>query len=327
MKKNYFLFAGFILIILLILWINPIEIIKDLHEANIYYILLACFVHIFIISLRALRWGFIIDQPYKIRKNFIVKTIGLFAGNFTPMKAGGEALSAMAGAEINKISVSKGLSAAVTERFFDLSVISCLLLGSIFFIPYPYTLIPLIGGILNTIVVLFIYLLNYREESGLWLLDKIRKVLLKLRLNSRKVENIHINVSNGLKNMVQHSTSFTNFKNFIILLILSIISWLFECFRLYALFKAFNFELSFIVITVLYLLSNMIGIISLIPGGIGSIEYSQIALFSLFNVPKTLAGTITLLDRFITFGMVNILGIIFSSIYAKDILKEVKKMI
>ncbi|MDR3292418.1 MAG: flippase-like domain-containing protein [Methanobrevibacter sp.] len=326
MKKNYFLLIGLILIVLVILWLNPIEIIKDLQEANVYYILLACLIHLFIICLRALRWGFIINQTYKIKNNFIVKTISLFAGNFTPMKAGGEVLSGMAGAEINKISLSKGLSAAITERFFDLVVTSCLLLVSTFFTPQPFTLIPLIGGILNTIVVLFIFLLNWREETGLWFLDKIQKLLLKLRFNSKKVDSINENFQNGLKNMVSHSISFINFKNFIILLVVSLISWLFECFRLYILFKAFNFELSFVVIIVLYLLSNMIGVISLIPGGIGSIELSQIALFSLFNVPKTLAGTIALTDRFITFGIVNILGIIFSAMYAKDILKEVKKM-
>ncbi|MDR2623011.1 MAG: flippase-like domain-containing protein [Methanobrevibacter sp.] len=327
MKKKYFLVIGVILIILLILWINPYEIIKDLQEANIYYIIFACFIHIFIICLRALRWGFIINQTYNIKDNFIVKTISLFAGNFTPMKAGGEVLSGMAGVEINKIPISKGLSAAITERFFDLTVTSCLLLGSTFFVPQPYTLIPLIGGILNTIVVLFIYLLNWRQEAGLWILDKICKILIKLRFNSVKIEKYALNVQNGIKNMVQHSIYFNSFKNSIILLILSLISWLFECFRLYVLFNAFNFELSFVIIIILYLLSNMIGVISLIPGGVGSIELSQIALFSLFSVPQTLAGTIALTDRFITFGIVNILGIIFSTIYAKDILKEVRKMI
>lgn len=212
MKKNYFLLIGFILIILIILWIHPYEIIKDLQKANIYYIIFACFIHLFIICLRALRWGFIINQTYKIKRNFIVKTISLFAGNFTPMKAGGEVLSAMAGVEINKISASKGLSAAITERFFDLTITSCLLLGSTFFIPQPYTLIPLIGGIINTIVVLFIYLLNWREEAGLWILDKIRSILLKLRCNSRRVEKMHVSIQNGVKNMVQHSISFTNLK-------------------------------------------------------------------------------------------------------------------
>jgi uncharacterized protein (TIRG00374 family) len=243
------------------------------------------------------------------------------------MKAGGEVLSAIAGVEINKISASKGLSAAITERFFDLTVTSCLLLGFTFFTPQPYTLIPLIGGIINTIVVLFIYFINWREQAWLWIFDKLACILLKLRFNSKKVEKMYINILNGVKNMVQHSISFIDFKNSVILLILSLISWLFECFRLYILFKAFNFEISFVIIVILYLLSNMIGVISLIPGGIGSIELSQIALFSLFSVPQALAGTIALTDRLITFGIVNILGIIFSTLYAKNILKEVKKMI
>jgi len=57
----------------------------------------------------------------------IVKTIGLFAGNFSPMRSAGEVMNAVAGKNINKITLHKGLSAGLTERFFDLLIVGILL--------------------------------------------------------------------------------------------------------------------------------------------------------------------------------------------------------
>ena len=73
------------------------------------------------------RWGYIIDKPYEFKNNFIVKTIGLFAGNFSPMRSAGEVMNAVAGKNINKITLHEGLSAGLTERSFDFLIVGLLL--------------------------------------------------------------------------------------------------------------------------------------------------------------------------------------------------------
>ena len=75
---------------------------------------------------------------------------------------------------------------------------------------------------------------------------------------------------------------------------------------------------------IIFILANVVGVLSALPGGLGSIEISLTGLFVLFGVPSALAGSIALVDRLVSFWLVTALGIIFSAYYARDILDEIK---
>ncbi len=318
------LLAGLILILLLVLWIGPLNIVKTLETANWILIILAILIHLIVVGIRSLRWGFIIKQTTEFKKNYIVKTIGIFAGNFSPMKSAGEILTAVAGKNINRISLSKGLSAGLTERFFDLGIVGFLLIISALFIPQT-RYIAIIGGVISLIVMMIVYIINWRENRALWLYSKIHPIISKLPIKEEILDNFYQKFTQGLRGMIEYTQSFTSFKNLTIVSILTLMSWLLECVRLYTVCYAFNVKISFIAIIVIFLLANVIGVISVLPGGIGSIEISLTGLFILFGVPSVLAGSIVLIDRLISFWLVNILGIIFSSYYAQDILEDIKK--
>jgi uncharacterized protein (TIRG00374 family) len=323
LKEAYVFIVSLILIVLLVIWIGPVSIYNSLKTANWAFILLAVIIHLTAVGVRSLRWGFIIDQPKKIRKNYIVKTIGLFAGNFSPMRAAGEILNAVAGKNINQISISKGLSAGLTERFFDLTIAGLLLIAASFFIPKIHY-IALIGGLLSLGLVFMVFLVNWNENISLWLYEKLHPIICKLPIKEDNLDNLYIKFTNGIRNMIQYTHSFTNFKNLIIVLTLSALSWILECIRLYTVLYAFNVHISFLSIIIIFFLANLIGILSVLPGGIGSIELSLTGLFVVFGVPLALAGSIALIDRLASFWVVSVMGIIFSSIYAKDILNEIK---
>lgn len=275
------------------------------------------------IGVRSLRWGFIINQPKEFKKNYIVKAIGLFAGNFSPMRSAGEILNAVAGKNINGISISEGLSAGLTERFFDLSMAGMLLIIVGFSMP-KFKYVAIIGGLMSIGLVIVVYLVNWNEKTSLWLYKKLHYTLHKFPINKEKLDNINEKISNGLHSMIEYTRSFTNFRNLVFVLLLTMVSWLMECLRLYIVFYAFNVNISFVAIIVIFFLANLVGIISILPGGIGSIEISLTALFVLFGVSGALAGTIALTDRLVSFWIVTILGVIFSTYYARDILDEIK---
>lgn len=305
------------------MWIGPVNIVEALKNANWWLILLALLIHLVVIGIRSLRWGFIINQPKEIKKNYIVKTIGLFAGNFSPMRSAGEILNAVAGKNINKISISEGLSAGLTERFFDLSIAGALLIIVGFSIP-KFKYIALIGGLFSIALVILVYLVNWNQKASLWLFKKLHYVLNKLPINKNKLDNLNEKISNGLESMIEYTRSFTSFRNLVFVLLLTAVSWLMECLRLYIVFCAFNIKISFVAIIIIFFLANLIGIVTILPGGIGSIELSLTALFVLFGVSGALAGTVALTDRLVSFWVVSVLGLIFSSYYAKDILDEIK---
>ncbi len=323
MKQFYVLLFSIILLIVLILWIGPSNIVKALETADWWFILLAAVIHLVVVWIRSLRWGFIINQTTEFKKNFIVKTIGLFAGNFSPMKSAGEVLTAVVGKKINEISLSEGLSAGLTERFFDLAIVGSLLIITGLFLP-KIRFIAIVGGGLSLTVMFLVYLINWREGSGVWLYDKIHPLISKLPIKGEVLDNLYHRLTTGLQGMIKYSNLFSTYKNLSFVFILSLMSWLLECVRLYTVFYAFHLEINFLAIIIIFLLANVIGILSALPGGMGSIEISLTGLFVLFGVPSALAGSIALIDRLVSFWLVNALGIIFSLYYARDILDEIK---
>jgi len=323
LKQLYVLIVSFVLLILLVLWLGPSNILHALETANPWLILLAAFIHLVVIGVRSLRWGFIIGQPTEFKKNYVVKTIGLFAGNFSPARSAGEVLNAVAGKKINGISLSEGLSAGLTERFFDVGIAGCLMLISSLFLP-KVRVITIIGGLVSLGMVLLIYIFNWRENASIWLYERIHPLISKLPIKEEVLNNMYVKFTGGLKNMIEYTRSFSNFKNLTLVFLLSGTSWLLECVRLLVVFYAFNTEISFTAIVVIFLIANLIGIITALPGGIGSIEISLTGLFVLFGVSGALSGSIALVDRLVSFWLVTALGIIFASYYAKDILEDIK---
>ena len=310
----------------LILWIGPLNILNALKTADWWFILLALIIHLIVILIRSIRWGFIINQTTEFKKNFIVKTIGSFAANLSPMKTAGEVLTAVAGKNINKISLSEGLSAGLTERFFDLGIVGFLLIVSSLYIP-KISYIAIIGGLITLSAMVFVYIINWTEDSGVWIYTKIHPLISKLPIKEKVLDNLYQKFTTGLRGMIEYTRSFTSFKNLAFVLILTLASWLLECLRLYTVFYAFHVEISFLAIIIIFLLASVIGMISALPGGIGAEEISLTGLFVLFGVPSALAGSIALVDRLVSFWQVNALGIIFSSFYAKKILVEIKNYI
>ncbi len=323
MKRFYVFAVSIALIILLILWIGPVNIINAFKTASWRWLLVALLIHLLVIEIRALRWGFIINKPFEVKNNYIVKTIGLFAGNFSPMRSAGEVLNALAGKKINKISLSEGLSAGLTERLFDFLIVAFLLIISSIWIE-NMRFVSILGAAGSLLMVLLVYLVNWREDTSIWIYDKIHPILCKLPINKETLDNIYLKFTEGLKGMTSHANSFTTSKNLVFVSILAFMSWILECIRLYVVFYAFNVQISFTSVIIILILANIIGIASALPGGIGSIELSLTGLFALFGVPAALGGSIALADRLVSFWMVSVLGIIFSSYYAKDILGEIK---
>jgi len=323
LKRYYIFLVSILLLVLLVIWIGPQKMWDIIKTANPWLIVLAVFIHLFVVWVRSLRWGFIINQTREFRKNFIVKTIGLFAGNFSPMRSAGEVLNAVAGKKINGITLSEGLSAGLTERFFDGTICAILLVICAFLIP-KVRLIAILGGLASFALLVIIYLINWREDASLWIYKRIHYILRFLPISEEMVENFYHKFTEGLRSMIEYTKSFTSFQNLFIVFLLTAVSWLMECVRLYVVFVAFNVEISFVAIIIIFLLANIIGIISALPGGIGSIELSLTGLFLLFGVSGAVGGSIAMVDRLASFWVVTALGIIFSSYYAHDILDEIK---
>lgn len=323
MRKFYVFILSLILLLILIAWIGPSNIIYAFLGVRWPILILAMMVHLIVIFVRSLRWGFIIDKKRSYVDNFIVKTIGLFAGNLSPMRSAGEIINAVAGKKINRIPISRGLSAGLTERFFDLGIAGSLLIISALFISV-IRWIALVGGLISILLTILIYLVNWREGIGIRLYDRIHRILEKFPIADKTLDNIYDKITGTIVDIIDHTRSYSGKSGIFIIFFLSLTSWLMECIRLYLVFLAFGVHASFLAIIIIFLLANFIGVISMLPGGLGSIEVSLTTLFIIFQIPAYLAGSIALMDRIISFWMINFLGLIFTGYYAGEILDDIK---
>lgn len=325
MKRVFVFLISIILILLLVSWIGPQNIWNAISNADFRLILIAICIHLFVVWLRSVRWGFIIKQPLEFKKNFVVKTIGLFAGNFSPMRSAGEVLNAAAGKKINNISFSKGLSAGLTERFFD-GVFGVILLSICMLLIPKVRLISFLGVLASLTLLITVYLLNWREGTSLWIYKSFLPLLNHLPIQRQFIDNFQKKYTRGVQVMTKHTRSFTNFRNLFIVLLLSAGSWILECFRLYIVFMAFDFEIGFMSVIIIFMLANIIGVLTALPGGIGSIELSLTGLMVIFGVSPSIGGSVAIVDRIVSFWIVSLLGIIFSAYYTHEILDEMKNL-
>ncbi|MGZ7116918.1 MAG: flippase-like domain-containing protein [Methanobacterium sp.] len=323
MRSIYIFIIGLLLLGILILWIGPLNLYDTIKNINIAYFCVAIVVYLLAIFVKSLRWGFIIDKPYDFKDNFIVRTIGLLGSNISPMRTGGIAFTTIAGVNINKISLHEGLSAGLTERFADLIVVGFLLVISAVFVE-KIRLIALIGAGLILVTLVVIYFLNWREESSLWLYDRIHYFLTKFPIKESYLDNLYHKVIRGLKGMVNYTGSYSSNKNISIVLILTIISWILECSRFLFVCYAFNVDINFVTVILILLLANIAGIVTALPGGIGAVEISLTGLCILFGIPEATSGGIAIIDRFISFWLINLIGIIFTLIFARGIWEDLK---
>ena len=314
---------GLTLLTVLILWIGPVSLYYVVKDVNKLYLIVAVVAYLAAVFVKSIRWGFIISKPLQFKDNFIVRTIGLLGSNLSPMRAGGVILTAIAGKKINKISLHEGLSAGLTERFADLIIVAFLLVLSSMFIE-NIRFIALLGAGLIVVTLIVIYILNWREGLSLWLYEKVHYVLSKLPVRKSSIDNLYPKVVDGLKGMVSFTRSYSNSKNMSIILILTMISWLLECLRLLFVCYAFNIDINPITVILILLIANIAGIVTALPGGIGAVEISLTGLCMFFGIPNIASAGIAFIDRFISFWLINLLGIIFSLFYAKGILKDLK---
>jgi uncharacterized protein (TIRG00374 family) len=329
MKKIYLSLVGVVLIVFMVWLIGIDKIIDAIKTSNPHYIILAIIVNLICLVIRSFRWGFIIDKLNDFKDNFIVKMIGLFAANITPIRSGGEIFTAVAGKKINGISLANGLSAGFIERLFD-GIIAFLLLFSCNFLISDHLLdqssqtILLIGTTFTFGFLVFLYLFNWKKGFNVYIYNVIHSIIKFLPISKDFLDRLYSKMTYGLNDMVKYSKEFSNAKNLIEVFLLSLIPWLMECLRLYLVLLAFNIHISFMVVIFIFFMADIVGIVSFLPGGMGSFELAVTKLLTLFNVSFTIAGTVILVDRLISYWLINLIGMIFTLYYTEDIFESLK---
>lgn len=263
-----FLIAGIALFGYILLSIRISDIVNAFSILG-FNILILCLMFIVVLAIKSIRFKFLLkriaDVPFFSVFKIIFETT-LFV-IYSPGKMG----------EITKLDLFKkhgikrtdSLAAIIVERVSDLTMTILFSLGILF--SFGLNLVPVILLIFFGIISLAVV---YRSNifKGL-----IQRVIKSIKMFGGK-------------------------KTILMLFILTPILWLSDAFIPYFVLKSLGYNINFQAIVPLYFASTIIGLISIIPGGLGSMDLSFSYLLSnLAGVLKSDAIITIMISRIVAF--------------------------
>lgn len=264
------------------------ELFANITLYHILVVLLLLFVNI---AIKSWRWQLLVKHLLgtNISLGYSFKSIivGVASGSIIPGRAG-EFGKPMLLKLNQKIPLSKSFSAMFIERIFDFITIMVLFIASLFVLyanvkSYSVLLIPAIILLILCMAMLFVFpkILSNIISRIISFLTKLFKISKQF---SEKLQSINFRFFDTFLNLKR--------ANALLFLILSVLAGLAEVFiSYYALTIVFSISIPFNLVIFSYFASALIGIISMIPGGIGVSEASQaFIIYNVINKTQNIAG-------------------------------------
>ncbi|AMD18485.1 membrane protein [Methanobrevibacter sp. YE315] len=333
-KKTILLMVISVLILLIMLWFVGIDkVISALKVANLSLIGLAIVTQVFTYFLYTLRWQIlnkIADMDVSIKKLLPMVLVGLAINNITPSgRGGGEPVRAYLLYRDNKeYTFDETLATVVADRALDtfpFVILAAITIASmaLFFDFDVWLLVVMVLSVIVilTILIVLIYMcINpvFGERVDNWIIGLVRRFYKK---NSEDLENKIHNAIVGFQGTMRMLIS--NKKGLVYTITLSFIIWIFEIIRVYLVFLAFGANVNLIIVGEVFIVACLVGMIPLLPGGLGAVDGLMILFYSAAGVSTSVSAAATVIERLISFWMATILGMVILPYYGSSVLDKI----
>jgi len=281
-----------------IVYVNFDQFLNSLSNFSLWLlpvILLLSFVNY---VLRFYKWDYYLSLiKVKLNKidSFYIFMSGLVM-SVTPGKLG-EFLKAYLVKEKTEIPMSKTSPVIIVERLTDsIAFILISLIGAYIF-EYGMVITLIITAVIITLIILLtspkllILVLHNLEKSS-----KLRKYIVK-------IENAYKSIQVLLKPSVLFSMT-----------LVSVVAWFAECLGYYFILRNFGIEINLMWASFSYAFANIVGTVSMLPGGLGITEGSLTFLLIEKGVSKATSVTTTFIVRVLTLWFAVLVGLIALSL-------------
>lgn len=318
-KVGILLAIGLLVLAGMIIFIGPDQIIAALANANRNYVILAIVIEFIIIGLWTVRWSIIcksLDISHKQLPLFAMTIVGLAINDLTPSgRSGGEPVRAYLLSKSSNENFERTFATVMGDKLFDTFPFMVLAIFAISYLMLYLHLSNVLFTVLLLALVLFIIALVFiiyiciNESVGIrtiqWVFRQIRRFTKRdLNKYEDKATSSLIGFQESLRFLMRDR------KLLLIATVISFVVWFLELFRVYVVFMAFGVTVSLGMIASVFLVSTLIGIIPILPGGLGSIDGVMILLYSMAGVSAGISTAATLVERMISLWMVIIIGVI-----------------
>lgn len=338
MKHTTLIFAavGIGILAAMVLIIGPGNVEGAIKLANPWYLALAVIIQFIIYGLWTQRWSINVNSVnIAIRKLHLLPMlmVGMAVNNITPSaRGGGEPIRGYILSKYSKTSFEKSFATVIADRGLDtfpfmvLAVIT--IIAAVLYLNLPDLVVYVLIIAVILLLVLFLVALymslnkEFGKKATLWIVGIIKRFSRK---EHSKLEENALTAIHGFQNSMR-----TMIKDRNVLMYglpISFIIWFLEILRVYIVFSAFNVEVSLIVIAEVFIISSLLGLIPLLPGGLGAVDGVMILLFSAAGIPPSISAAATIVERLISFWMTSIIGIAVLPYFGAGVVEKIFKKV
>ena len=307
------------------------EVIEALKLSNLWLVLLAIVIQIFTYFLYTWRWNIInktANMDLGIKKSLPMVLVCLAVNNITPSgRGGGEPVRAYLLAKEGHFKFEDTFATVIADRALDTFPFVILAILTIIGIILTFSLdIKLIAflvicvTLITAAVILLIYVC-INEAFGVkltsWIIKIVRRLYKKFNegteqriIEAVKVFQARMNALLRDRTILYHA------------LPLSFVIWIFEILRVYVVFLAFGANVSPIIIGEVFILASFVGMIPLLPGGLGAVDGIMILFYATAGITASISAAATVVERLISFWMTTFVGLIFLTMFGTSVLDK-----
>ena len=268
------LIISFLILIFLFKFINFQLLLNSIKNIN-YFIFFALALIPICVLLRAIRWMIIINKDKRlifVKDSYSLTLVGIALNIFLPASFGDVAKSYY-GYRWHGVK-EEMLSSSILDKF--IALLSVFILGCIMAFLFKLYILSFVSFSVSFLISIIIFF----PDKIPW--DQLNRLLNKItgiNLDSKKLRS-SFKISNRIK---------------FITLFISIIAWVITYLQLFFVCKSFSLDISFIYILAVAPLITSAVLFPFTFNGIGSGEAVMVYLFSLVNIPPTLAIIVSLM--------------------------------
>ena len=334
-KSLIFLIIGLLILGIMLWFIGIDQIIAAIQLANIWLILLAIAIQGLVYVLYSIRWQIInkignIDVGVKKLLPMIV--VGLTISNLTPSgRTGGEPVKAYMLSKEANVPLEETFATVISDKLLDtfpfivLALISIIAVAISASLPFWIMGIMVIGIIFISIILIFLIYMSFNENFANKIVDWCVRIVKKFykknpEKTELKVREIIIGFQKTMALMISH-------KNVLYYALpLSFVTWVIEILRVYIVFLAFGFNISPLLIGEIFIIASLIGMVPLLPGGLGAVDGVMILFFATVGIPPSISAAATVIERLISFWLVTIAGTLILPFYGSSVMKKISSV-
>lgn len=294
-KKTLFVIIGAIALYVGFIVFSDISLLYDkFQNFNLVYLPMALALSFTSYLIKGIRYDQLlrkIDVIIPLKQSVTLFFAGLGLG-ITPGKFGEIIKSSFLKKQYH-YSISKTVPVVFVERYFDLVGLVIIAIIGIWFVNIEKNVI--VGAVVLVIIVL--------------ILSKQRKFMIPILNGLKKVPFVKKFAENFLE-MYDTIYSLLSPKIYAKSSGISLAGWILESMGVFLIFQGFGVDLNFETVTLIFLISSLIGAVSMLPGGLGLTEGGMIGLLLLQGIDYTEAFSVVLLVRIVTLWYSVILGLI-----------------